>query len=81
MSPNTSPEVYGEGEVMLLLAELGVLASLCTAQVGSVVQQTMEVARRARKEREQLGRAANQFIFRDYMHVDEPKGLIKGLLG
>ena len=63
------------------LAELGVLASLCTAQVGSVVQQTMEVARRARKEREQLGRAANQFIFRDYMHVDEPKGLIKGLLG
>ena len=46
-----------------------------------MVQQVTEVARSARREREQLGCAAKQFVFRDYVEVEDPKRLLKGLLG
>ena len=63
------------------LAELGVLAGLCAAQVDAVSRQALEATQHAEHERRLLGLTAKQTLFRDYVKVDEPKDLIRGILG
>ena len=63
------------------LAELGALAGLCAAQVDAVSRQVREVTAQAAHERQLLGRAAKHAVFKGYVKVDEPRDLIRGLLG
>ena len=62
------------------LAELGMQASLCVEQVNATSLQLLESVRKAEQSRTQLTRATHQVTFSEYLHVDQPKTLLRALL-
>ena len=62
------------------LSELGALAGLCAETVDAAMRQVRAVLTTVEGERKQLGKAAHHTAFDGYIHVDQPKKLIKSLL-